>query len=132
MMPVAGRPSSNPGPRIHPIFKRKSCHTGWDLAAPTGTPVVAADNGSVATISKGGAYGNAVMLAHGGGMITFYAHLSSVNVSVGQVVTKGQTIGGVGSTGWSTGPHLHFEVRIDGAPYDPRGWFGGARTRVYC
>ena len=75
---------------------------------------------------------NAVMLAHGGGMITFYAHLSSVNVSVGQVVTKGQIIGGVGSTGWSTGPHLHFEVRIDGAPYDPRGWFGGARTRVYC
>ncbi|MCP4741340.1 MAG: M23 family metallopeptidase [Actinomycetales bacterium] len=132
MMPVAGRPSSNPGPRIHPIFKRKSCHTGWDLAAPTGTPVVAADNGSVATISRGGAYGNAVMLAHGGGMVTFYAHLSSVNVSVGQVVTKGQTVGGVGSTGWSTGPHLHFEVRIDGAPYDPRGWFGGARTRVYC
>jgi murein DD-endopeptidase MepM/ murein hydrolase activator NlpD len=72
------------------------------------------------------------MLAHGGGMVTFYAHLSSVNVSVGQVVTKGQTVGGVGSTGWSTGPHLHFEVRIDGAPYDPRGWFGGARTRVYC
>ena len=100
MMPVAGRPSSNPGPRIHPIFKRKSCHTGWDLAAPTGTPVVAADNGSVATISRGGAYGNAVMLAHGGGMVTFYAHLSSVNVSVGQVVTKGQTVGGVGSTGW--------------------------------
>ena len=123
MMPVAGRPSSNPGPRIHPIFKRKSCHTGWDLAARR-NPVVAADNDPWPPSVEAGLW-NAVMLAHGGGMVTFYAHLSSVNVSVGQVVTEGQTVGGVGSTGWSTGPHLHFEVRIDGAPYDPRGWFGG-------
>ena len=132
MMPTNGTPSSNPGPRIHPIFNRKSCHTGWDLAAPSGTPIVAADNGSVATISSGGAYGNAVMLVHGDGLTTFYAHMSSVGVKIGQVVSKGEAIGGVGSTGWSTGPHLHFEVRINGTPYDPRGWFGGSRSPITC
>jgi len=132
MMPVNGKPSSNPGPRIHPIFKRQSCHTGWDLAAPTGTPIVAADNGSVATISNGGAYGKAVMIVHGEGLVTFYAHMNSIGVSIGQVVSKGQTIGTVGSTGWSTGPHLHFETRINGTPYDPRGWFGGTRTPINC
>jgi murein DD-endopeptidase MepM/ murein hydrolase activator NlpD len=132
MMPTSGKPSSNPGPRIHPIFKRPSCHTGWDLAAPTGTPIVAADNGSVATISNGGAYGKAVMVAHGDGLVTFYAHMNSIGVSVGQVVEKGQAIGTVGSTGWSTGPHLHFEVHINGKPYDPRGWFGGSRTPISC
>lgn len=132
MMPTSGTPSSNPGPRIHPIFNRQSCHTGWDLAAPTGTPIVAADNGSVATITNGGAYGKAVMVAHGDGLVTFYAHMNSINVSVGQVVNKGQTIGTVGSTGWSTGPHLHFEVHINGKPYDPRGWFGGSRTPINC
>lgn len=132
MMPVSGKASSNPGPRIHPIFKRESCHTGWDIAAPSGTPIKAADNGSVATISSGGAYGNAVMLVHGDGMVTFYAHMSSTNVKIGQVVNKGDVIGGVGSTGWSTGPHLHFEVRIDGTPYDPRGWFGGSRSPINC
>lgn len=132
MMPVSGTPSSNPGPRIHPIFKRKSCHTGWDLAAPTGTPIVAADNGSVATISNGGAYGKAVMIVHGEGLVTFYAHMNSIAVSIGQVVAKGETIGTVGSTGWSTGPHLHYEVRINGTPYDPRGWYGGSRTPIGC
>ena len=132
MMPTNGAPSSNPGPRIHPIFNRPSCHTGWDLAAPTGTPIVAADNGSVATITNGGAYGKAVMIAHGDGLVTFYAHMSSINVNVGQVVEKGQTIGTVGSTGWSTGPHLHFEVHINGKPYDPRGWFGGSRSPISC
>jgi len=131
-MPVNGKPSSNPGPRIHPIFKRQSCHTGWDLAAPSGTPIVAADNGSVATISNGGAYGKAVMIVHGDGLVTFYAHMSSIGVSIGQVVSKGETIGTVGSTGWSTGPHLHFEVRINGTPYDPRGWFGGSRSPINC
>lgn len=93
---------------------------------------MAADNGSVATISSGGAYGNAVMLVHGDGMTTFYAHMSSVNVKIGQVVSKGETLGGVGSTGWSTGNHLHFEVRINGTPYDPRGWFGGPSGAIGC
>ena len=132
MMPVNGRPSSDPGPRIHPIFNRQSCHTGWDLAAPTGTAVVAADNGSVATIGSGGPYGKSVMIAHGDGLVTFYAHLDSIGVSSGQVVDKGQVIGTVGSTGWSTGPHLHFETHINGKPYDPRGWFGGSRTPISC
>lgn len=132
MMPTSGKPSSNPGPRIHPIFNRPSCHTGWDLAAPTGTPIVAADNGSVASITNGGAYGKAVMIAHGDGLVTFYAHMNSIGVNVGQVVEKGQTIGTVGSTGWSTGPHLHFEVHINGTPYDPRGWFGGSRSPISC
>jgi murein DD-endopeptidase MepM/ murein hydrolase activator NlpD len=132
MMPTSGTPSSNPGPRNHPIFNRPSCHTGWDLAAPTGTPIVAADNGSVATITNGGAYGKAVMIAHGDGLVTFYAHMNSISVSIGQVVDKGQTIGTVGSTGWSTGPHLHFEVHINGTPYDPRGWFGGSRSPISC
>lgn len=131
-MPVNGKSSSNPGARVHPIFKRQSCHTGWDIAAPSGTPIVAADNGSVATISNGGAYGKAVMIVHGDGLITFYAHMSSIGVKIGQVVSKGETIGRVGSTGWSTGPHLHFEVRIDGTPYDPRGWFGGSRSPISC
>ncbi len=132
MMPVTGRPSSPPGPRVHPIFNRQSCHTGWDIAAPTGTPIVAADNGSVASISNGGAYGKAVMIAHGDGLITFYAHMNSIGVKIGQIVSKGETIGTVGSTGWSTGPHLHFETRINGTPYDPRGWFGGSRTPIRC
>jgi murein DD-endopeptidase MepM/ murein hydrolase activator NlpD len=131
-MPVIGNPSSDPGPRIHPIFNRKSCHTGWDIAAPRGTKISAADGGTVATITSGGAYGNAVMIAHGDGMITFYAHMSSIGVNIGQFVSKGETIGAVGSTGWSTGPHLHFEVRINGRPYDPRGWFGGSRTPINC
>lgn len=132
MMPVNGTPSSNPGPRIHPIFNRQSCHTGWDLAAPTGTSVVAADNGSVASIGNGGPYGKSVMIAHGDGLVTFYAHLNSIGVSSGQIVNKGQVIGTVGSTGWSTGPHLHFETHINGKPYDPRGWFGGSRTPINC
>jgi murein DD-endopeptidase MepM/ murein hydrolase activator NlpD len=127
-----GSISARVGPRTHPVFGYPSCHTGVDVAAPTGTPVFAAAAGTIATITSGGAYGNAVLIAHGDGLTTFYAHLSSVAVQVGRQVDKGQTVGGIGSTGWSTGPHLHFETRINGSAYDPLGWFGGSRTPVKC
>ena len=127
-----GRISGHVGPRIHPIFRYASCHTGTDIAAPSGTPVRAVGPGTVARISNGGPYGRAILLAHGEGLTTFYAHLSSTAVNVGQQVTSGQTIGAVGSTGWSTGPHLHFETRINGTAYDPMGWFGGSRRTVGC
>ena len=133
LWPVAGgNISSRVGPRTHPVFGYASCHTGLDLAAPSGTAVLAAAGGTVAAITSGGAYGNAVLLAHGDGLTTFYAHLSTVAVSVGNQVSAGQRVGGVGSTGWSTGPHLHFETRVNGTAYDPLGWFGGSRTPVSC
>ena len=118
--PVVGRIISGFGYRIHPIFGVRRFHTGIDLAAPYGTLVKAADGGQVIQVGYFGGYGNSVMLYHGGGYATWYAHLSSFSVSVGQSVQRGQVIGRVGSTGWSTGPHLHFEVRINGAPQDPR------------
>lgn len=131
--PVPGHAKSGSvGPRIHPIYGYNSCHTGIDIGAPSGTSVKAAAPGSVAAITNGGPYGKAVLVVHGGGLTTFYAHLSAESVSIGQSVSAGQEIGKVGSTGWSTGPHLHYETRIDGTPYDPMGWFGGARNRVSC
>jgi murein DD-endopeptidase MepM/ murein hydrolase activator NlpD len=127
-----GRISGYVGPRVHPIFGYNSCHTGVDIAAPSGTPVLASASGTVAMIGSGGPYGTSVLIAHGDGLTTFYAHLSSVNVNNGQQVDAGDRIGGVGSTGWSTGPHLHYETRINGTAYDPMGWFGGSRRTVGC
>lgn len=120
--PVAARIISGFGYRIHPIFRVRRFHLGIDLAAPYGTLVKAADGGQVIQAGYFGGYGNSVMLYHGGGFATWYAHLSSINVSIGQFVQRGQVIGLVGSTGWSTGPHLHFEVRINGAPQNPRAY----------
>ncbi len=120
------------GPRIHPIYGYNSCHTGIDIGAATGTSAISADLGSVATITRGGPNGNAVLLVHAGGLTTFYAHLSSVSVSIGESVNTGQEVGKVGSTGWSTGPHLHFETRLNGTAYDPMGWFGQAMRTVPC
>lgn len=131
--PVPGYPMSDRvGPRIHPIYGYDSCHTGIDIASPTGTSVKAADSGSVAAITSGGPYGKAVLLVHPGGLTSFYAHLSSESVTIGQAVSSGQEVGTIGSTGWSTGPHLHYEIRINGTPYDPMGWFGGTRSPVSC
>ena len=127
-----GRISGYVGPRTHPIFGYASCHTGVDIAAPTGTPVFASAAGTVAMIGNGGPYGLSVLVAHGDGLTTFYAHLSSVSVSSGQQVDRGQRIGGIGSTGWSTGPHLHYETRLNGTAYDPMGWFGGSQRTVGC
>jgi len=120
--PIAGRIISGFGYRIHPIFGVRRFHLGIDLAAPYGTLVKAADGGQVIQAGYFGGYGNSVMLYHGGGFATWYAHLSSINVSIGQFVQRGQVIGLVGSTGWTTGPHLHFEVRINGAPQNPRAY----------
>ena len=78
------------------------------------------------------AYGNVTLLDHGDGLVTMYAHQSKILVSKGQVVTDGAVIGLVGSTGFSTGPHLHFEVHINGVPYDPMGWFGRSKVVVPC
>jgi murein DD-endopeptidase MepM/ murein hydrolase activator NlpD len=97
-------------------------HAGIDIAAPEGTPVRAADSGVVIFAGWAGGYGNLVLVAHGGGMVTAYAHLSSVAVGEGASVGRGSTIGAVGSTGHSTGPHLHFEVRINGQPQDPMAY----------
>ena len=94
-------------------------HTGLDFAAPVGTPVVAADSGKVVFAGAGGAYGNYVEIAHGDGVRTIYAHLNTVKVKKGQKVERGQRIGGLGNTGNSSGPHLHFEVLVEEKNVDP-------------
>ncbi|MEY3469759.1 MAG: hypothetical protein RLZZ575_219 [Actinomycetota bacterium] len=131
--PVQGaRLSQNVGPRRHPVFGYRSCHTGMDLAAGTGTPIGAAATGIVTAVTTLRAYGRVIVIAHNGGLSTMYAHLSRFNVSVGQGVAVGDTIGFVGSSGWSTGPHLHFEVHVNGTPFNPLGWFGSAKVPVSC
>ncbi|MEI8084222.1 MAG: M23 family metallopeptidase, partial [Actinomycetes bacterium] len=110
----------------------RSCHTGDDIGAPSGTPIRAAASGTVVSTDSGGAYGNNTLISHGGGLATMYAHQSRFAVRPGQKVTQGQIIGYVGSTGWSTGPHLHFEVHVNGIPYEPMGWFGDSRYPVVC
>ena len=120
VLPIpTARLSSSFGPRIHPIFGTGRLHAGMDLAAPSGTPIGAAGLGTVVTAGVLGGYGNAVVIDHGGGLSTLYAHQSALAVAVGQVVEPGQVVGLVGSTGNSTGPHLHFEVRVFGTPVDP-------------
>ena len=132
MMPVSGRLSGTVGPRRHPVYGYRSCHTGIDIAAPRGTAIRAAADGVVVSVQYGGAYGRHTLIAHGSGLTTMYAHQDSTIVKQGQFVAAGQKIGEVGSTGWSTGPHLHFEIRIDGTAYNPLGWFGGSKTKVNC
>jgi murein DD-endopeptidase MepM/ murein hydrolase activator NlpD len=117
--PVNGRVSSPFGYRIHPIFHVRKMHTGIDLSAGMGTPIKAADSGTVVQAGWRGGYGKCVVISHGNGVATLYAHQSVISVSVGDTVERGQAIGNVGSTGYSTGAHLHFEVRVDGSPVDP-------------
>jgi murein DD-endopeptidase MepM/ murein hydrolase activator NlpD len=119
VMPVRGTMTSRFGYRVHPLFGRRHFHAGVDFAAPTGTSVQAAYSGTVLITGWYGGYGRVVVIDHGGGMSTLYGHLSSVLVATGQTVSAGQVIGRVGSTGYSTGPHLHYEVRRDGRPVSP-------------
>lgn len=118
--PIPGARLTSPfGNRVHPIFRTTRMHTGIDLAAASGTPIRAPANGVVVAAGSRGGLGLATIIDHGGSLATLYAHQSALLVQAGQRVTKGQIIGRVGSTGFSTGPHLHFEVRVGGAPVDP-------------
>ncbi|HLI95832.1 MAG TPA: peptidoglycan DD-metalloendopeptidase family protein [Candidatus Baltobacteraceae bacterium] len=117
--PVSGTITSPFGYRRNPFGGGMEFHQGLDIAAPMGTTITAAAAGTVISAGWYGGYGNYILIDHGGGMATGYGHCSQIFVSVGQHVQKGQAIGAVGSTGASTGPHVHFEVRINGKPVDP-------------
>ena len=118
--PVAGGRISSPfGWRIHPIFRDRRFHSGIDIAIGTGTPVKAVADGYVLMAGWINGYGNTVILDHGGGLSTLYAHNNSVSTGAGKAVLQGDIICKVGSTGFATGPHLHFEVRQDGSPQNP-------------
>jgi murein DD-endopeptidase MepM/ murein hydrolase activator NlpD len=116
----AGHLGSAFGWRIDPFTGRSALHTGLDFQADTGTPIVAASGGVVVTQEWHAAYGNMVEVDHGNGLVTRYAHASRVLVKKGDLVKRGQRIAEVGSTGRSTGPHLHFEVLVEGIPQDPQ------------
>jgi murein DD-endopeptidase MepM/ murein hydrolase activator NlpD len=120
--PVNGSVGSGFGPRIHPISGGSRMHSGVDIGASSGTPIKAADEGVVVMAGPNGGYGNWTLIDHGGGLATGYGHQSSIGVSRGQRVSRGEVIGRVGSTGASTGPHLHWEVRVNGNPVDPMRW----------
>ncbi|MDH3261639.1 MAG: peptidoglycan DD-metalloendopeptidase family protein [Acidimicrobiia bacterium] len=117
--PVNASVGSGFGYRVHPIFRTKKLHTGLDLNAAAGAPIMAAESGTVILARTYGGYGRAVVIDHGGGLSTLYAHQSSMLVSEGQRVERGDVIGYVGCTGYCTGPHLHFETREWGTPVDP-------------
>ncbi len=120
--PAPGGVSSPYGMREHPIMGGYKMHNGIDISAPYGASVKAADGGTVIYAGSMGGYGNVVLINHGGGISTLYAHLSSISVSNGSSVSQGQVVGRVGSTGMSSAPHLHFEVRINGNPTNPMGY----------
>lgn len=107
------------GMRFHPILHYYRSHNGIDIGAKTGAPVIAANSGTVITASYVGSYGNVVMIDHGGGIVSNYGHGSKILVKVGQVVEKGEVIMEAGSTGLSTGPHLHFEIKVNGKFVNP-------------
>jgi len=117
--PVSGRVTSGFGSRFHPVLGYRRMHKGVDLAAKYGSPIVAAADGRVTSAGWHGGYGNQVAIAHEDGVRTTYGHMSRIAARAGELVHRGQVIGYVGSTGLSTGPHLHFEVTRNGKPIDP-------------
>jgi murein DD-endopeptidase MepM/ murein hydrolase activator NlpD len=117
--PGASKMSSSFGMRVHPIFGDVRMHSGVDYAAPLGAPIAASSDGRVNSAGWSGGYGLMVAVDHGKGVQSRYAHLSKLNVAAGQRVRKGEIIGFVGSTGRSTGSHLHYEVRVHGQAVDP-------------
>jgi len=118
----AARISSGFGPRSAPVAGASTYHRGLDFAAPSGTPVYAADGGTVTTVGYNSARGNYIIVNHGNGLQTLYQHLSASYVSAGTSVSRGQNIGAVGSTGISSGAHLHFEVHVNGTPVNPANY----------
>jgi murein DD-endopeptidase MepM/ murein hydrolase activator NlpD len=105
--------------RFHPILQTWRAHLGVDYAAPTGTPVRSVGDGTVEFAGVQNGFGNVVMVKHRNQHTTVYAHLSRISVRKGQSVSQGQNVGAVGATGWATGPHLHFEFRVNGQHHDP-------------
>jgi len=122
LRPVPGGVSSGFGWRIHPIYGDSRLHTGWDMNASCGEPIVAGAAGRVFFSAWKGGYGNTVMIDHGGGLATLYAHQSATSVVYDEQVVTGQVIGWIGTTGTSTACHLHWEVRVNGIPTDPSPW----------
>ena len=118
-VPDSQRITSYYGYRIHPVYKTKKFHSGIDIGIGYGKPIVATGDGTVTLAAYNGGYGKCLIINHGSGISTLYAHNSSLLVSKGEKVTRGQVIAYAGSTGVSTGPHLHFEVRVNGATTDP-------------
>jgi murein DD-endopeptidase MepM/ murein hydrolase activator NlpD len=118
-VPSHGPVTSGFGYRVHPIVGRRRMHTGIDFGAPMGSPIYAAAGGEIFHAGWLGGYGRCIIILHGDGISTLYGHCSVLEVQPGQYVRRGQVIGRVGSTGFSTGPHLHFEVRKDGVPINP-------------
>jgi murein DD-endopeptidase MepM/ murein hydrolase activator NlpD len=117
--PIQAPITSPYGYRVHPVYGSRRLHAGVDLGAARGTQIASSNDGSVIFAGVQGGYGNTVIVDHGGGITTLYAHLTSFNVSKGQTVGRGDIVGFVGSTGTATGPHLHFEVRVNGGPVNP-------------
>lgn len=130
VQPSDGMITSRFGWRIHPIFGTREFHTGVDIANRMGTPVRAAENGVVRFVGWMGGYGRLIIVAHANGLETSYSHLSAMLVTLGQRVVRGQVLGHMGSTGWSTGPHLLFEVRRNGVALDPLPLLQGTRGGV--
>ena len=126
VLPVNGNETSGFGARVHPIYGTEGFHSGKDIAAPEGTPVHAAMDGVVTGAGRGEMSGNYVRLSHENGVETLYCHLLAANISEGVRVRRGDVIGFVGQTGLATGPHLHFEVSIDGVKRDPDFLLEGA------
>jgi murein DD-endopeptidase MepM/ murein hydrolase activator NlpD len=121
--PTTGRMTSGFGSRVHPIHEDIRHHAGIDIPGPTGQPVLSSAGGRVIAAGERGGYGLAVVVEHGRGLRTLYAHLSAISVQTGQWVGEADRVGLLGSTGQSTGPHLHFEVHAGGVPQDPMRWF---------